>query len=68
VKSAATTAPDWFGMVTSGPIRVKEWTMDDLCIVPVDPRHGGPGAQLAQLSVEICLLELRKGDRTLDTD
>jgi hypothetical protein len=25
-------------------------------------------AHLAQLSVEICLVELRKGDRDLDTD
>jgi len=29
---------------------------------------GGPVAQLAQLSVEIRLFELRKGDRALDTD
>ena len=40
----------------------------DLCIVPVDLRHGGPVAHLTQLSVEIRLFELRKGDRALDTD
>jgi hypothetical protein len=32
------------------------------------PPHGEPVAQPAQLSVEIRLFELRKGDRALDTD